>query len=222
MELKPPPTPVPEGAGVDPKYTMQVEKMHEDILVASDPKQVALDSFRKRIRLLPASRTFFEEILPALLDGNEEQRAAARERFDHFESELLKSNETDTHIALMESFDQRHQGVALEFCSQLIIDYDCKTAAEKATAELAANAFVRAIACSRKFNSLSDEYWLTNKEQTAHMAMYSKQIDRAYRQYTSALSFLSQLKSPRPEITIRANNAFVAQNQQVNAGIPPA
>jgi hypothetical protein len=212
MELPPSTTPISESDS-SLAYSAKVQETCDDIAVAANPKQVALDSARKRLRLLPASRTFLEEILPVLLNGNDEERAAAKERYEHFETELLNSHETETHVGLMESFEPRYQGMALELC---------ETAAEKATAELAANAFVRAIACSRKFNRLSEEYWLTGKEQTTHMAMYSKQIDRSYRQYASAISLLSQLKSPRPEIIIRTNNAFVAQSQQINAGTPPA
>jgi hypothetical protein len=221
MELPPSTTPISESDS-SLAYSAKVQETCDDIAVAANPKQVALDSARKRLRLLPASRTFLEEILPVLLNGNDEERAAAKERYEHFETELLNSHETETHVGLMESFEPRYQGMALELSSQIIIDYKCETAAEKATAELAANAFVRAIACSRKFNRLSEEYWLTGKEQTTHMAMYSKQIDRSYRQYASAISLLSQLKSPRPEIIIRTNNAFVAQSQQINAGTPPA
>ena len=63
--------------------------------------------------------------------------------------EVMMALETDTHWALMESFYSQYRGLAKEFSSQLIKDYDCNTIAEKALAEIIANAYIRIIDISQ-------------------------------------------------------------------------
>ena len=59
------------------------------------------------------------------------------------------------------------------------------------------------------------EYITENR--TKYLAMLSKQIDRANRQFLSALTTLKQLKTPSIEMNIKTNTAFVSQNQQINS-----
>ena len=57
-------------------------------------------------------------------------------------------------------------------------------------------------------------------ERTRYLGYLSKQMDRAHRQYLSALMTLKQLKAPAIEMNIKTKNTFVAQNQQINATQP--
>ena len=46
--------------------------------------------------------------------------------------------------------------------------------------------------------------------------MISKELDRANRQFITALTTLKQIKAPSLEINVKTKAAFVAQNQQLN------
>ena len=48
----------------------------------------------------------------------------------------------------------------------------------------------------------------------------SQELDRANRHFINAVATLKQLKSPTMNIQVKATNAFVAQNQQVNTASP--
>jgi hypothetical protein len=45
----------------------------------------------------------------------------------------------------------------------------------------------------------------------------SKELDRANRQFITALTTLKQMKTPSIEINVTAKTAFVGKNQQFNA-----
>jgi hypothetical protein len=122
----------------------------------------------------------------------------------------------DSQAPLAESVGSRYAVLAVKFCQDLIIEYDCKTPSEKATAQLVANAYVRVMECSQKI-----EYCIHSKETTNmlnnYWAVIGKELDRAERHYMSALTKLEQVKAPSLQIKVTAKNAFIAQNQQVNS-----
>ena len=126
------------------------------------------------------------------------------------------SFEKDMMTPLLESIGSRHVELALNFCRNLISEYNCKTPSEKATAQLVANAHIRVMECSRKMAYCVGSTETTH-EANGYWAIISKELDRAERQYTSALTTLKQLKAPAFQINVMTKNAFVAQNQQVNS-----
>jgi len=69
---------------------------------------------------------------------------------------------------------------------------------------------------SASFQNIANIEWLS-PEKNGLYANYSKEVDRAHRQFMMAITTLKQMKSPTPQINVRTNTAFVAQNQQVNA-----
>ncbi len=161
-----------------------------------------------------------DEILPKFFYGNEQEKKEATEKLGKKALEVMMALETDTHWALMESFYSQYRGLAKEFSSQLIKDYDCNTIAEKALAEIIANAYIRIIDNSRRLNNQlgdPDGGQPITENRTKYLTMLSKQVDRTNRQFLSALVTLKQLKMPAIEMNIKAKTAFVAQNQQINA-----
>jgi hypothetical protein len=131
--------------------------------------------------------------------------------------EIMTTMSADTHWDLVETVNPSYRGLAIEFTDQIIREYDCKTNSEKALATFIANAYIRTIDNSRRFNSCAEAGEHLSDERTRYLAMLSKQIDRANRQFLSALTTLKQIKSPVIEMNIRTKNAFIAQNQQINA-----
>lgn len=162
---------------------------------------------------------FGDSIFPKLIHGNEEEKKEATKRFNKDAVEVMIALETDTHVGLMETFYSQYRGLAKEFSDQLIRDYRCDTSAEKALAEVITNAYVRVIDNSRRLNAnLGDPGGgqVINENRTKYLAMLSKQVDRANRQFITALTTLKMMKSPSIEMNIKAKTAFVSQNQQVN------
>ena len=127
--------------------------------------------------------------------------------------------EVESHIALMETFPEKYRGMVKELTDQTIKEYGCTTHVEKMVAETLAGSFVRYIDSSRRYNKFIPGTGTTGV-QNQLLGVMSKQTDRAYRQFLSAVSMLKQLKQPQLEINIQTKNAFVAQNQQFNANAP--
>jgi hypothetical protein len=55
-----------------------------------------------------------------------------------------------------------------------------------------------------------------NDQVSRHYSVMSKELDRANRQFITALTTLKQMKAPSIEINVTAKTAFVAENQQFN------
>lgn len=129
---------------------------------------------------------------------------------------ILTAFELDTHFALAQTTSKKYKTLAVEFCEQIIQEYDCRTSSEKALAEIIAGAFVRQLSCAERLNSAITVDFL-NKERNAFMAILSKELSRATRSYITALLTLKQMKSSPVKLNVKATTAFIAQNQQINA-----
>ncbi|MEO5646177.1 MAG: hypothetical protein ABIO57_03730 [Candidatus Paceibacterota bacterium] len=156
-----------------------------------------------------------QKLLPILADGTPEEKATAMKEIQDKAMELMRIFEGVTHLGLMETFTEKYRMFAREMAKTMIVELNCSNEAERALAELAVNAYVRVIDNSRRLNNEYESREIT-PNRNVYIANLSKQIDRANRQYLSAIMTLRQLKSPTVEMTIKANTAFVSHNQQVN------
>lgn len=156
------------------------------------------------------------EILPKCFDGSDKEKENLKKEGEEKAILAMRAMEMETHLGVMESFDARYRGMVRELCPQIIKEYQCSTTIEKTLAEVIANSFIRIIDNSRRLNDCMDAGKYLSEERTHYLAILSKQIDRANRQYLSALMTLKQLKTPAIEMNIKAKNAFVSQNQQIN------
>ncbi len=123
--------------------------------------------------------------------------------------------EAETHLGLVDSVDFKYKTLIKEFSHEIIKDYSCVNSIEKALAEVIANAYVRIIDNSQRLNNMLNDTELS-QNRNIYIANLSKQIDRANRQYISAIMTLKQMKSPSVELNIRTNTAFISENQQIN------
>jgi len=165
----------------------------------------------------PVLKHLGDDLLPKWLHGTPEEKKKIKKELEEKASAVMYASETDTQVALMESFGERFRGSAKVICKQFIHDFDCKTDAEKIMAETAAIAFMRYLDASRRLNNCLDVNNTLSPIKTAYMAMLSKERDRAHRQYVFTVTTIKQLKAPNIELNIRTKNTFVAQNQQINA-----
>lgn len=229
------------GAPIDPPTLPSPHGSYAHLPLATNPKGALIRASLRRLKLLPSDE-LINELLSALNFGNDDVRSAAIAKYEENEHEILKALETETHIALIESVDERFQGFVLQHCADLIKEYVCTTPSEKMLCGLAAGAMARHLSFARKLKDLTDEYaWTTTDmvirrptmkytgeyeetrlnagNHTRRVMAVTKEVDRSLRQYQTIIGQLAQMKSPVPDVHIQT--AFLAQNQQINATRTP-
>ncbi|HBK35026.1 TPA: hypothetical protein DDZ01_03470 [Candidatus Uhrbacteria bacterium] len=149
---------------------------------------------------------------------DKDKKAAEKQLMEKI-NEALPVIALDTHYILARGVMEEIRPFVIEFANQLTAEYDCKTPTEKALAEVVTAAYARILQFTGVMTrQVRDEHCsdiLSNFYKVA-----SQELDRANRHFTSALATLKQLKSPAMTVQVKATNAFVAQNQQVNATAP--
>lgn len=180
-------------------------------ITPDEAKKMVVEQIYFKSDLSANLKLLSEDILPRYISGE------IKDMLEHQDCILdtMRSMETSTHVALLEAFEKRYWGLAREFTKQLIEEFECKTVGEKALAEVVANAYLRILDNSRRLNNELECTNITH-ERNVYIANMSKQVDRANRQFLSSLMTLKQLKAPVIELNIKANTAFVSNNQQIN------
>lgn len=121
------------------------------------------------------------------------------------------------HMFLMNSVhisdEKSYAGVAYDLTEELKTEYGCTKPSEVILCQVAANAYVRIMRFSQllvqtggRLSSLDLQYY----------SILSKELDRAERQFHTALNSLRSAKHPGVKVNIKTNNAFIAENQQLN------
>jgi len=117
--------------------------------------------------------------------------------------------------ALLDSIESKYGGFALQFKKELEEEFRCKKPSEKALVDQIVNAHIRKITYSKQMDICKAPKYLSH-ENIALLNFYSREIDRAHRQFISALEVLKFMKQPKLNVNIKTNNAFVGENQQFN------
>jgi|GEM_PF-1865772 len=152
--------------------------------------------------------------------GNTKLTESARKDIESAVRSAMYALEVETHYGLMDSFDEKYRSMAKEMTSQIIKEYECTTHAEKMLVESVVSGFISQLSHTKRFNSCFNAQEYISSELAQFLGMLGKQIDRSNRQFLSSLAMLKQLKQPKVEVNIKANNAFVAENQQINHDTP--
>lgn len=126
----------------------------------------------------------------------------------------LFTDELYSHISLRYTVGNYYKEMVIRFCNQLIEEYNCKTPSEIGLAEIAASSYAKYLDYSDLLSETSHK--LFSNIISSSFSALSKEVDRSQRAFVSAILTLKQLKSPPMTVRIKAKNAFVAQNQQVN------
>jgi len=134
----------------------------------------------------------------------------------------------DNFSSLRELVTEWSNGRATEFGIQLYREYNCQTASEKALAQTVVVAFEHILDYSRRLHIMMEN---TGRMQVMDIKTYplllkrmqiiGLELDRANRQFLTALQTLKQIKAPQLEVNVKTKTAFVAQNQQFNVGNKP-
>lgn len=154
-----------------------------------------------------------EVLLPALKAGDKSDESYKAVTDTGFE--LMKMRESEYHCNLMESFPERYRQLSKLMTEKIISEHNCQNEIEKSLASTIVASYVRYTDNSRRLNNELEGTNITPNKNT-YISILSKQVDRAHRQYLTSLMTLKQLKAPQIEMNIKANTAFVSQNQQFN------
>lgn len=120
--------------------------------------------------------------------------------------------------SVMASENVNYAAVASDLAGEFKDEFGCTKPSEIILCQLAANAYVRVMRLSMLMfgNYLTGEEEYLSNEKNQRFSIQSKELDRAERQLQTALNNLRNLRQPTLKVNIKTQNAFVAQNQQLN------
>ena len=121
--------------------------------------------------------------------------------------------EFDNGTLMFTVVPEQYRTLAIDMMRQLQKEYACELPSEKAMTELITLSFVRILELQRRINNYISSS--INRTDLAFFALLSKDLDRANRQYLSALQTLRMLKQPLLNVSIKTNTAIVGQNQLI-------
>lgn len=154
---------------------------------------------------------------------------------DFFKASTL--NEFNNGVLMCEGIFEQFRPLAISFMRGLIKDYDCQTAGERATAELATMEYIRCLELNQRMkesffhqDALGRQHGCGNSsfadykscgacrkldiEQRLFETM-GKELDRAHRHFHAAIQTLRMAKQPPLQVNVRTDTAVIGQNQQV-------
>lgn len=146
---------------------------------------------------------------------SQKRKKELAEKINSFTGEVFNilSLSTKSHLALSTDSDSR--GFTIEAARLLEKEFNAEKPSEKMLVQMAVCSYVRMMKCAKFFNN-NMEGTITN-ERANLIGRYSKEADRCFRQYLSAIQMLHQLKTPPLKVNVKTQNAFIAQNQQNNS-----
>lgn len=142
-----------------------------------------------------------------------EQDEQTKQDLEKYIRSYSKVRNLDTHVLLSRGVDPEHLPMVLGVIDELTAEYEVKKPQDKAYVQMAALAYSRYISNLDEYNQWKNHEYNSN-ERVGYMNMVSKDIDRAFRQYNAVINYFEMKKRPPLQVTVKANTAFVAQNQQ--------
>lgn len=151
-------------------------------------------------------------------------------------------NEFNNGLLMCESLQDIFKTFAIDMMRNLQQEYNCQTASEKATAELATMEYIRTLELNwRMKESLTSQQRLASghtcggnktyftsdssdkscqacNRAVIELKLYEnlgKELDRANRHFLAAIQTLKMMKQPPLQINVKTNTAVIGQNQQV-------
>lgn len=140
-------------------------------------------------------------------DAEKEQLASKHSKLlDQF----IRIHEFEKHILLAESLPAKYGSLSIKMTDSIIAEYSCSTTLEKSLVEIIVSSFCRSLYLSTLLsNILNRESVPVEQNFVNHYNFIGKELDRANREYLTALTALQQLKSPRLNVNLKADTAIV-------------
>lgn len=103
---------------------------------------------------------------------------------------------------------------------KVINDYNCKTSAELMLADSIVSSYWRIVRNEMRVNRLlenEDGKFSYDQLKINALKELNKEVDLANRRMNMNIILLKEMKQPALKVNVKTNNAFIAQNQQINA-----
>lgn len=139
-----------------------------------------------------------------------------QEERQKYHDDALRTLGFDNDYTVSMTVNQRYAGLSIELRRNLIKNFACTTHAEKVLVDAVVAGYIRTLRIGEAFEAGLEEGSLW-PEKTSYMSMLSKELDRANRHLLASYQALVQLKRPPLKVSVKAQQAFVAQAQQFNA-----
>jgi hypothetical protein len=107
-----------------------------------------------------------------------------------------------------------------EFADDIAKEYGCKTTMELSLCEIISASWYAVIRWSQRMQAMYNMEYISD-EKSRYYSMISKEIEKQSRLYMNAMMTLRALKTPFGNVSIRAQNAFIWENQQFNDNRSP-
>lgn len=185
------------------------QSKNSSVLITTDERMILLQQVAKSSSAYHPQNVILRgmEELAELKNGDQIQPGTDAYKFiTHYEfenSSLLIHGTSEKYRALLAKLSQDFQE-----------EMKCKTTVEKSLAHLAAQNFVRCLNFQFLINSLVDRDSYTEIN-TIRLSVLNKGYDQANRQYLSTIQQLKSLKHPSISVTVKANQANVANQQLI-------
>jgi len=124
--------------------------------------------------------------------------------------------EFENGALITEAVSERYKTFVISLSRQFQKEFNCKTASEKATAELAAISYIRTIEVQRMMKNYLDQNSSTGVG-VQFLALLSKELDRANRHFLTAVQALRMTKQQTMHVNVRTQTAVIGQNQIVQS-----
>lgn len=151
-----------------------------------------------------------------LLNATKKEEADAMEEAERETKEALMMKSIETHVCAIETAGKEYRPLVTTMTKQFIAEYQAETPSEISLAQIAAIEYVRSMEFAKAINCVLRIEYLS-QEKNGYYSLLGKELDRAERRMISAISTLKQLKTPTVNVKLNAKNAFIAENQQINA-----
>jgi len=192
------------------KKTKGKNKLPQKQFTLQEAKNIAISTIQNTASADKSLKDFAEKQLPHISHGE----IISDEVMKNILAVSLTYSQ-ESGCALMESIKTNYRGFALQLRESLQQEFDCKNPSEIALVDQVVNSHIRKITYSRLMESHNEPQWLS-REKVALLNFYSRETDRAHRQFISALETLKFMKQPSIKVNVKTNTAFVGGNQQFN------
>lgn len=175
-----------------------------------EAKEIAIASIQGSYGVSRPLKELAEQQLPTVVLGERSSDEVAKNI-----NSVSLAYSLESGYALMESTEEHYRPLALQMKGDLEKEFECKTPSERALVDQIVISYIRKLSFSRFLEEKKEQRILSN-EKNGYLNFISKEIDRAHRQLLSALETLRVMKQPTLKVNVRAQNAFVGENQQFN------
>lgn len=175
---------------------------------SDEVKKLALDGALSYFGMTEKIRKLGNETLPGNFAGKISDKQVNEEM-----DAVSKSLSLETGHVMLESVNDNYHSLAFQMKQDFHKEFECKTASEKALADLAVSSYISKLHYSKllRLNQTS-----SGSDHNGYRNFASKEIDRAHRQFISTVETLKALKQPALRVNVKTNNAFIGENQQFN------